>query len=177
MNMKKLVLAVAMSSAMVMGAAHATNQGHGTVTFRGEIIDAPCSITPDTIDQTVNMGEISNKVLANGGSSTPHDFDIKLENCNVSSLKDKTVVTTFTGTASSANPDLLAIAGTASGASIALTQDGSKPLKLGKPAQAISIGDGNNSLHFAAYLKGDGASAAVVPGDFSATANFTLAYQ
>lgn len=178
MNMKKLVLAVAMSSAMVMGAAHAASQGgHGTVTFRGEIIDSACSITPDTIDQTVQMGEISNKVLANGGSSTPRDFNIKLENCDISGLKDKTVTPTFTGTASTANPDLLAIAGTASGASIALTQDNSKPIKLGEPAQPFSIRDGNNTLHFAAYLKGDGASTAVVPGDFSAVANFTLEYK
>lgn len=177
MNMKKLVLAVAMSSAMAMGVAHAADQGHGTVTFVGSIIDAPCSITPQTIDQTVNMGEISNKALANGGTSSPRPFDIKLENCDVSALKDKTVTTTFSGTASAANPDLLAIAGTASGASIALTQNGNAPLKLGEASSPTTIQNEENTLHFAAYLKGDGAASGVVPGYFTSVANFTLAYQ
>lgn len=177
MSMKKIVLAVAMSSAMGMVSAHAADQGHGTVTFIGSIIDAPCSITPDTIDQTVKMGEISNKALQNGGTSSPRPFDIKLENCDVSGLKDKTVTTTFSGTSAKSNGDLLAITGTAAGAAIALTQDGNTPIKLGHPANPSTIQNGNNTLHFAAYLKGDGASAAVVPGDFTAVANFALNYQ
>lgn len=40
--------------------ANAADQGHGTVTFTGSIIDAPCSIAPESIDQTVNLGQISN---------------------------------------------------------------------------------------------------------------------
>ncbi|MGO2156964.1 MAG: fimbrial protein, partial [Serratia proteamaculans] len=27
----------------------------GTISFKGSIIDAPCSITPETADQTVNL--------------------------------------------------------------------------------------------------------------------------
>lgn len=177
MNMKKLVLAVAMASSMGMGAVHAADQGHGTVTFTGSIIDAPCSINPDTVDQTVNLGEVSNKTLENGGTSSPRPFDIKLENCDTTGLKDKTVTTTFSGTASAANPDLLAIAGTASGASIAITQDGNTPIKLGQPGNATQVTSPNTPLHFAAYLKGDGASATIVPGDFTSVANFTLSYQ
>lgn len=177
MKFSKFALAMGMGVAMMASAANAADQGHGTVTFIGSIIDAPCSITPDTIDQTVNLGQISTKALANGGQSTPRPFDIKLENCQVSALNDKTVTATFTGTASQVNPDRLAIAGTASGASIALTQDGNTPLKLGEASSPTTIRDGNNTLHFAAFLNGDGEDVPVVPGDFSAVANFALAYQ
>ncbi|OKB66578.1 fimbria A protein [Serratia marcescens] len=176
MNMKKIALVMAVGAAMSVGVVNAADQGHGTVTFVGSIIDAPCSITPDTIDQTVNLGQISNKALVNSGKSNPRSFDIKLENCDVSALKEKTVTTTFTGTESTALPGYLAIKGTASGASIAITADDGKNIKLGDASPATKIQDGNNTLRFAAYLQGNGASS-VVPGEFTSVANFTLAYQ
>lgn len=79
------------------------DQGHGKVTFTGSIIDAPCSISPETVDQTVDMGQVSNVALKNGGKSAPRQFDIKLEQCDNSTLK--TVTTTFEGKASAANKD------------------------------------------------------------------------
>ncbi|MEG5668226.1 fimbrial protein [Enterobacter roggenkampii] len=177
MNMKKIVLAVAMASGMAMGAAHAASpdQGHGTVTFTGSIIDAPCSISPDTIDQTVNLGEISSVALKDGGTSQPRPFDIKLEQCDTTTLK--TVQTTFTGAPSAGNPDLLGITGTAKGASIAITNGYGQVVTLGSPTPAQTLQDGNNTLEFSAYLQGDGASATIVPGSFQSVADFTLSYQ
>jgi len=175
MNMKKLVIAVAMASGMVMGSASAADQGHGTVTFIGSIIDAPCSISPDSVDQTVNLGEVSNVALKNGGTSEPQPFDIKLEQCDTSTLK--TVQATFTGAPSAGNPDLLGITGTAKGASIAITNGSGEVITLGTPSPAQTLQNGNNTLAFSAYLQGDGASATVVPGSFQSVADFTLSYQ
>ncbi|WP_368547362.1 fimbrial protein [Klebsiella pneumoniae] len=178
MKFTKIALAMGMGIALMSGIANAaSDQGHGTVTFTGSIIDSPCSITPDTVDQTVNLGEISTKALANGGKSTPRPFDIKLENCDVTSLTDKTVTTTFTGTESTELPGYFAIAGSASGASIAITNDDGSNIKLGNTSSPSIIQDGNNTLRFAAYLQGNGAQATVIPGDFTSVANFTLAYQ
>ncbi len=53
------------------------------VTFKGAIIEAPCSIAPESIDQTIELGQISNMALADGGKSSPKTFDIALQNCNV----------------------------------------------------------------------------------------------
>ncbi|MBU5899673.1 fimbrial protein, partial [Vibrio cholerae O1] len=78
--------------------AQAADQGHGKVNFIGSIIDAPCSIAPESIDQTVDLGQVSNVALKNGGSSNPRSFDIKLEQCDTTTLKS--VSTTFTGSAS-----------------------------------------------------------------------------
>ncbi|WP_162873675.1 fimbrial protein, partial [Klebsiella pneumoniae] len=69
------------------------------------IIDAPCSIAPESIDQTVDLGQVSNVALKNGGKSNPRPFEIKLEQCDITTLK--TVKTTFSGVASSTDKDLL----------------------------------------------------------------------
>ncbi|EIS1618867.1 fimbrial protein [Salmonella enterica subsp. enterica serovar Sandiego] len=176
--MKKTLLAMVVV-AMVGGTAslaQAADQGHGTVTFTGSIIDAPCSIDPKTVDQTVDLGEVSNVALAlngNTGTSTPRNFEIKLENCDTSTLK--TVTTTFSG-AEGATPGHLGITGTASGASIALTDGSGTAIDLGTATAPHQLQDGSNTLMFSAYLQGDGASS-IVPGDFTSIADFTLAYQ
>ncbi len=175
MDMKKIVIAVAITSGMAMSATQAADQGHGTVTFVGSIIDAPCSISPDTVDQTVKLGEVSSVALKNGGTSQPQPFDIKLEQCDTATLK--TVQATFTGAPSVGNPDLLGITGTAKGASIAITNGSGEVITLGTPSPAQKLQNGNNTLAFSAYLQGDGASATIVPGSFQSVADFTLSYQ
>ncbi|WP_336219259.1 fimbrial protein [Citrobacter amalonaticus] len=178
MNTKQIAFIAAMISGAVMANANATDQGHGTVTFIGSIIDAPCSITPDTQDQTVKLGAISNAALENGGTkdgtSVPRDFVIKLENCT--DATSQTVTTTFTG-AEGATAGSLGITGDAKGASIILTNGDGKQIKLGEATDPHMLQDGDNTLLFSAYLKGDGATATITPGDFTAIADFTLAYQ
>lgn len=177
MQLNKIMMAAVLSFSAISG-AHAAGQGSGTVTFTGSIIDAPCSITPETVDQTVPLGQISKAALAannNTGQSTPKNFQIDLENCDTTTLK--TVTTTFTGAGSAYNPELLGMTGTAQGASIVITDGGNERIKLGEPTKPQIIQDGNNTLLFSAYLLGGGASATVVPGEFTGVADFTLAYQ
>ncbi|MCR1574222.1 fimbrial protein [Klebsiella aerogenes] len=180
MKMNKIMIAVVAFGMVGMANAAPTDAGHGTVKFEGSIIDAPCSITPDTVDQTVNLGQISNVALKDGGKSSPKNFYIKLENCDVSTAKN--VTATFTGANSAGNPDLLGITGTARGASIAITDGAGSLIKLGSSTKPQGIQDINNTLAFSAYLQGDMAAdgttgAEIVPGEFSSIANFTLAYQ
>lgn len=177
MQLKKIVIASAMALGMA-SFAHAADQGHGTVTFTGSIIDAPCSIAPESIDQTVNLGQVSNASLADAGTSTPRNFQIKLEKCTLSTAKN--VTTTFTGAEGASGR--LGITGTAKGASIVLTDGAGAAIQLGNPTAAQALQDGNNTLSFSAYLQGDGKDASdkeipVVPGEFQSIADFTLAYQ
>lgn len=181
MNLDKTMFAAVVLLG-VSSIAHAAvkDQGHGTVTFTGSIIDAPCSITPETVDQTVDLGQVSNVALKDGGKSTPRNFSIDLENCELAADKNgknNTVSLTFTGMESTANNGLLGITGTAQGASIAITDGSGQVIELGKPTKAQALQNGNNTLSFAAYLQGDNASSGVVPGDFQSVADFTLAYQ
>ncbi|MDI6978669.1 type 1 fimbrial protein, partial [Serratia sp. Se-RSBMAAmG] len=45
-----------MLSLFAVSSVHAKS---GKVTFTGSIIDAPCSIAPGSVDQTVSLGAIS----------------------------------------------------------------------------------------------------------------------
>ncbi|QNQ55437.1 fimbrial protein [Serratia liquefaciens] len=169
-TMMASVLALGVSSS-----AFAADQGHGKVTFAGSIIDAPCSISPEAADQTVELGQISKVALVGEGKSTPRKFSIDLENCSFAEKDAKNKVSaTFTGMA--AENGRLAIGGTASGASIAILDAAGKAIKLGQQTTAQTLQNGNASLNFTAYLQGDGDKATITEGDFQAVADFTLAY-
>jgi len=156
--------------------ANLGDQGHGKIAFTGSIIDAPCSIKPvgdkDGV-QTVNLGSISNAALKDGGTSSPQQFTIALENCSLDTAK--TVKTTFDGAKSASGN--LGMTGSAKGASIVLTDGNSNVIELGKSTvgQTISAGAQSADLVFSAYLQGD-TGATIVPGSFNSTANFTLSY-
>lgn len=181
MKLNKIMMAAVVAFGMSSVAAHA-DQGHGKVTFTGAIIDAPCSITPESIDQTVELGQISNVALKGGGQSNPRPFSIDLENCSFEAdsngvVQKNKVAVTFTGAESSAVNGLLGITGTARGAAVAITDGSGDVITLGQPTKAQSLQNGNNTLQFSAYLQGTNASGAtIVPGDFQAVADFTLAY-
>ncbi|MGF6192427.1 fimbrial protein [Serratia sp. 2723] len=178
MKLNKIMM-VAVIALGVSSVAHAAvkDQGHGKVTFTGSIIDAPCSISPETIDQTISLGQISKVALKDGGQSTPRNFSIDLDNCEVGEKDKNKVSVTFTGMESVAGNGLLGITGTAKGASVAITDGSGKVIELGQATKAQQLQNGNNTLNFAAYMQGDGASAAVTEGEFQAVADFTLAYQ
>ncbi len=59
---KKLLLAAAMAG-IVSGSAFAEDQGSGKIKFKGVVIDAPCSIAPDSVDKEVDLGEVTTAVI------------------------------------------------------------------------------------------------------------------
>jgi len=176
MEMNKTFCAAMM--ALSMASVAQADEGHGKVTFTGSIIEAPCSINPDSTEQVIPLGQIASITLKDGGTSLPRPFQINLENCSFDTAS--TVTTTFSG-AEGAN-GLLGMTGTAKGASIAITDGTGAVVKLGVASQGQKLQQGQNTLSFAAYLKGDGKDAdgkdiALVPGEFQSIADFTLAYQ
>lgn len=179
MKIKSIALTILLAIGSASFAQAATDptaeKGHGSVTFTGSIIDAPCSINSESIDQTIDLGQVSNVALDNKGKSDAKSFDIKLEKCNIGD-KDKSVTVKFTG-AEGGTAGLLGITGTAKGASIAVMDGKGTLIGLGKPTTAQQLQNGINTLQFSAHLQGDGASGGVVPGNFTSVANFTLDYQ
>lgn len=175
--MKKIILATLISGAMSASAMAATvDAGQGTVTFYGSIINAPCGIAPESTDQTVNLGQVASAQLEDGGTSRPVPFTIELIDCNAET--QETAYVTFTGGVNPNLADSLAIQGQASGAGVQITGLNGKPVKLDKSEGSqteIKIQNGDNSLLFSAYLKGDGQP--IEPGEFTALANFTMDYQ
>ncbi len=84
MKLNKIVLATVMTMGLGMASvANAADEGQGKITFTGSIVDAPCSITAGSADQTIPLGAISNIALAaNGGTgvSAAQPFSIELVN-------------------------------------------------------------------------------------------------
>ncbi|HHQ6723807.1 TPA: fimbrial protein [Serratia fonticola] len=127
---------------------------------------------PDSIDQTVDLGQVSDVSLADGGTSAPKFFEIVLEKCNIGDTA-KSVSAAFNGAAGGVTGSL-GMTGTAKGANIMLTDSIGEQINLAQPTSAQAIQNGNNTLGFTAYLQGDGV---ITPSDFNSVANFTLAYQ
>lgn len=177
MSMKKVVLAVAMASAMISG-VQAKDLGHGDIKFTGSIIDAPCSIDGASGDQTVVLGQIAAHQMAKGGKSTPVPFFIQLHDCDTTTMKSATV--TFIGAANpdSTLSDTFATVGQAKNVGVAVVgPDGKVITPNGKSGQ-IDLVDGDNKLAFNAYVQGSAAAGAdALPGAFSASTKFMMDYQ
>jgi type 1 fimbria pilin len=186
MKLNKIMMAAVLAFGATSMMAQAANQGSGTVTFTGEIIDAACSIAPGNIDQTVTLGQISNVSLKDGRASEVQEpFKIILEDCSLATAK--TVKTTFTGkTGGTAGTDTKSIGfgsgSTASGASIVITDtnNSNAVVELGKATtgQVLAIGDTDAELQFKAFLKGNGGALSTIKsGAFTSVVNFALSYQ
>jgi type 1 fimbria pilin len=166
----KSIVAALFTVGVIASQANAS-EGGGKVTFTGEINSGACSIAPDSVDQTVQMGSITSNVLNGGGQSSPVMFDINLVDCDGTK---NMVNVTFNGTADSVDATLLALqGGHAKGAAIKLMDSNENKIALGTASSNISIQPGTNTLRLQAALQGTGT---VTPGDFTSIANFTLAY-
>lgn len=180
MNANKILVAMGVGSMLLCGSAVAAGgAGSGKVTFNGEIINAPCSVAPESVDQVVEMGQISTKELVKGGESNSKPFSIKLLNCEITPDEDAVKVT-FSGIKDSIDPSLLIIGGgQAKGAGIKMTAPGGGAIVLGEPTTAFNLVNGDNELPFSAVLKGyaDQTANPLTAGAFTAVTNFTLSYE
>lgn len=148
---------------------------HGTVKFVGEIVDSACSIDPEAMDQTVELGQISNQLLEKGGESPIRPFQIHLQGCSIETAKSVSV--TFSGNTADADKKQLAIEGTAKGAAISLNnQHTGQEIVMGTPQKIVDLLEGDNTLEFGAKVV-KVASEDVKSGQFSATTNFVISYQ
>ena len=194
MKLNKLasVLALGLSMAAisnVYAVDDVANQGQGKITFTGSIIDAACSISPETSDQEVSLGQIAASQLADNGTSKPVNFEIDLQHCTTNSTTSegtdgKDVVTTtapavtvtFGGSpAVEGDNTWFGITGTASGAGVVITDASSNKIPVGGTTTARELIEGDNTMGFSAYLQGLGDK--VTTGEFTSIADFTLAYE
>ncbi|CAM2913795.1 type 1 fimbrial protein [Pseudomonas fluorescens] len=173
--MKTKMKTALLSVGLLMGSMSVANASDGTITFLGSVHSGACSIKPESVDQTVRLGAIAKHQLQAGGKSEARSVKIELEGCDLTGLTDKTVTTSFTASPSDAVPGAIGTVGGAGGIGIMMTHGG-KVIELGTPTTPQAITTGNNTLEFGAYVQG-AATADIIPGDFSAVTNFTLAYQ
>ncbi|ANF84535.1 Putative fimbrial protein [Pseudomonas antarctica] len=173
--MKTKMKTALLSIGLLLGSMSVAQAADGTVTFLGSVHSGACSIKPDSVDQTVRLGAIAKHQLQAGGKSEARSVRIELEGCDLTGLTDNTVTTTFTASPSSAVPGAIGTVGGAGNIGIMMTHGG-QVIDLGTPTTPQAITTGDNTLEFGAYVQG-AATGDIVPGDFSAVTNFTLAYQ
>lgn len=174
MKLSKIVMAMGLGMTLVSGMANATDSGSGKVKFTGTIIDAPCSISPESVDQTVALGAISNSMLANGGKSEAQNFSIDLQGCDAATKK--TVTAKWSGTEDANQVGAFGL-GSVTGAGLVLADASGKEIAPGTESAATSLIDGQNQISMSAFIRGDGASSTVSLGDFETVTTFALAYQ
>ena len=172
----KIVLTLIAALCGMSSVAHAADAGNGVVEFSGSVIDAPCSINSTDSTQLVELGQLSNSLLNGGaqgaGSAKAVLFDLKLEDCAVTTLKN--VKVTFNAMTKTGAPTMILNNGDAEGVFVSIYQ-GTTALNMGTASSAATLINGSNHLEFSAGVVGDG-STLVTPGTIRATASFTLSY-
>ncbi|MGL6607969.1 fimbrial protein [Aeromonas hydrophila] len=142
-----------------------------------EVVNQACSLRPGDETITVNFGNIVNKELLRDKRTPSKEFQLHLEECDPDISKG--VKVTFSGKGAPEDPDLLALMGdsTAKGIAIGLEHQG-KALPLNKVSRELMLTAGDNVLTFATYVQLlPSGQAGLVPGTFSASANFKLEYE
>lgn len=182
-RLASLVLGTALLSLGTSAMADEAVNG-GTVHFTGKLVNATCSVSADSVNQTVEMGQYRTALFtADNIYSDAVRFQIKLEDCAPATLT--TAAVAFNGVAAQEDNEILAvsnIAGGASGSAGGVGIEISDHLgKLVPPTgeQASTpqtLIDGSNVLNFSARYKSI-ANQTVTAGQADADTTFIMQYQ
>lgn len=169
--MIKVTLSLLLLSWTLSAAAH-----DGTINIDGSIEEPGCTISPDSVNQTISLGNIASSQLSQPGeTSLPITFKISFEHC---SSVTKTLALRFNGTSDSTNPDLVAIdsdPGAASGIAIAIKDSTSHLLPINTSTGTYSTPYSYGSLtYYAQYMA---TKSNVTAGTANATVTFSMTYE
>ncbi|EHU7139082.1 fimbrial protein [Salmonella enterica] len=172
--------------------------GGGTINFHGSVTEAPCSIVPGDDKLDINLGQVSEKILASANStSTPVDVVIHLNSCQFETD------TTTSGGVGTPNPNgklskvdvefanyvaassdgvskgILNNDGTATGVNVQLLDATGQPMALNRVASATGstvhqLSGANNEMTFRARMISTTGSATA--GSVSAHVDYKLKY-
>ncbi|HEC2037751.1 TPA: type 1 fimbrial protein [Klebsiella oxytoca] len=161
---------------------------HGTLTVSGQLVDSPCRLSMASRDQTVDLGTLASADLAYPGArSRPVRVDVRLEGCLVASghLRDARTDSTvwganqpvvsvaFTAPADFSDPSLMRLSGV-EGIALRLTDSHNHDVRLGSRGVPQLLTPGENSLRWTVVA--ERVPGRMVPGAFSAVADFRLSY-
>lgn len=180
--MKKHALAVVVAAmtlsaqASAFAAGESTTVSGGTVNFVGQVVDAACSVSADTIDQTVTLGQVRAVKLTSPGmvANQKENFNIKLEDCDTSVQQNAAVI--FNGQQDAGEPGSLAnTAGAGSATNVALQLYGpdGQVLNIGETSSTVKLNNGENVIPLSVDYIATGEATA---GNVTATATFSMVY-
>lgn len=178
MMKKNKFIPKALSTALLLLTAHnALAADTPNLEITGTIVSRTCSVSAESQNMTVQMGNASNKQFFQAGEGANYvPVTVHLEKCGKEANQ---VSVTFTGTPDSVNPNLLALgadAQAATGVAIAL-YDGDKtliPINTATDPSPLEPSSANVALPFYARYLATGSQ--VRSGTANAVATFSLVY-
>ncbi|ECC4968146.1 fimbrial protein [Salmonella enterica subsp. enterica serovar Bonariensis] len=191
----KITLAMALAGMMCGTSAFAADAGGGQIIFSGSVIDAPCSIVPESQNIQVNLGQVSAKSLkAAGATSSAVPIIINLTGCSFDTPPSgggtnySKVAVDFPGVPAPEtsdgtldNGEIKNMASNSPATKVAiqlLKSDASTPVKLDTPPANGDINldttSGNNQLKFFARMISVAGGA--TSGSVGATVTYKLKY-
>lgn len=168
----KMKLALITSLLTTSGFSLANN---GNVNFNGQIIDAACTVTPATANQTVNLGKVSkNSFTAPFNTSAATAFQIDLTACpaNLTNAAMKFDGTPYQG--DNRMIELIPEAGSASGLGVQIRTNDNVIIPLFYPHKIVLSPGATTSIKFKAVYVAR--SATITPGKANAIATFNIVY-
>lgn len=178
--MKKAILALSVIAGFAVSSnAFAAPAGDGTVKFTGEIVDSPCVLSVDSQNQEVKLGQVNKSVFkAKGAKSPAKPFEIKLEECDNSTLKK--VKVGFSGVGDADDATLVSVsteAGAAQGVGIGIYDGSNKLVALNSGVATNDLKKGQSVLYFTANYVSSKDLAGVTTGYGNAEVDFNLSYE
>lgn len=146
------------------------------ITIRGDILETPCTIAPDSVDQTIEMGVIPLSTLSVHGSGKPVPFTLRLEGCTLQRVDPhrpewQRFIVTFAGSADGSD---FALQGDARGAALRIADRDGNVSQPGVPLPTYPLAAGENALHYTLQLIRD--HHAVQEGSYHSVISFRLNY-
>ncbi|NCJ11725.1 fimbrial protein [Serratia marcescens] len=161
------------------GAAMASPPGEvqgtsGTVGFQGALLSSPCSLAPDSREQSVDLGEIGTLAFRRvGDQSVPVRFRLAFTHCllgaraladNPAGMRngdagrlylrgEQAATLVFLGESDPDNPQLLRLHGGVQGVGLRLKDQRGRALSLNQPGAPYVLQPGGNTLWFSAQLE------------------------
>ena len=178
-TLNKILTIISVTSVLASPMTHAEAEP-GQIHFEGAVTATPCGIVPESLNQVVPFGQVSQANLLNGGASQRQDFEIRLVNCTFGPDDNKKVSITFSGNTTSGFANELKTIGGSGDTVVKLYDNNDNLVDFDVPLADVDLVAGNsnqNILHFSAEVamsKQDGAT--VKEGEFEATSTFTLDY-
>lgn len=157
------------------GLGWASHQGRGQVDFNGEIVEVPCNIDTDSLDQTIDYGVVSGR----NTQQLHKAFDIKLVDCQLASQSKPGYIyrkasITFYGQPDANDVTLLGVSGDAKGLAIKLTNQHQQHIVLGESHDDYELVNGDNNIRFFTELKISNQHRKA--GEFQALLQFIVSY-
>ncbi|MDY1038702.1 fimbrial protein [Lelliottia sp. CFBP8978] len=172
----KLITIMACTGALI-GCLAGGAWASGTVQITGTITGKSCTVSPESSDFTVEMGNVSSKDFARAGDGTRYEpFVINLEKCGGSASG---VTVSFQGNQNSLNRDLLALdggTGYAAGMGVGIYNADKSLIPLGEESGLAKLTPNQMAVKINFYARYIADGAKVSPGNANASATFMLTY-